>query len=101
MRLTVEQLEPRALPDATAGLTGGTLAVVGGPGREVIDVALDPANGQVVVTDHGREVGRFDAAAVERITLQGGPNDNVLRIEPEVTQPAAILGGGGDNLLVA
>jgi uncharacterized protein GlcG (DUF336 family) len=101
MRLAVEPLEPRDLPDATAVLAGGTLAVVGGPGKEAIDVALDPAAAQIVVTDHGREVGRFDSAAVERITLQGGPDDNILRIEPEVTQPAAILGGGGDDLLIA
>jgi uncharacterized protein GlcG (DUF336 family) len=101
MRLAVEQLEARTLLDATAVLAAGTLAVVGGPGREVIDIALDPAGGQIVVADHGREVGRFDPAAVERITLQGGPDDNVLRIEPEVTQPAVILGGGGDNLLIA
>jgi uncharacterized protein GlcG (DUF336 family) len=98
VRIGVEQLESRLTPAATATLAAGTLTVVG-DGGDRINVFLD--HSQLVVTDHGLELGRFVSAAVNAINITGGNGGNIIRVAPNVLQPATIIGGVGPDDLAA
>ncbi|HEX4591578.1 MAG TPA: hypothetical protein VH120_16700, partial [Gemmataceae bacterium] len=98
IRLKVEPLESKVAPSVAATLSAGLLNVVGS-GRDRINVFLDQS--QLVVTDHGQTVGRFASAAVTAIKVQGGDGGDVIKIARSVTQPATIVGGSGNDDLVA
>jgi uncharacterized protein GlcG (DUF336 family) len=98
IRLKVEALETKLAPAVTATLSAGLLNVVGS-GGDRINVFLDQS--QLVVTDHGLEVGRFASAAVGTIKIQGGDGGDVIKIAQSVLQPATIIGGNGNDDLVA
>jgi len=96
MSLNLEVLEARALP-ATTTLLGGTLAIVGDGRADVFTVTTTPDGGNVQAVING--VTRlFQAAAVQRIVLDGqGGNDTLTAQVPTV--PDVLLGGpGADNL---
>jgi uncharacterized protein GlcG (DUF336 family) len=98
VRLKLERLETRAVPAATAALAGGVLTVLG-DGRDRINVFLDQS--RLVVTDHGLQIGAFDSATVASIKIQGGDGGNIIRIAQSVMQPATIVGGVGQDDLIA
>jgi uncharacterized protein GlcG (DUF336 family) len=97
-QLKVEQLEDRATPAATASLAAGVLTVTG-DGRDRINVYLD--HGLIAVTDHGLTLGRFNPAGVSSIKIVGGDGGDVIRVARSVTQPTTIIGGVGNNDLIA
>ena len=100
-RLRVERLEARNVPTATAVLVGTTLTITGGPNRDRIDVDLDPNSGNIVVRDAGQVTAQFAPAAVAAITIDAGAGDDDVSISQDVTVPATINGGSGDDLLFA
>jgi uncharacterized protein GlcG (DUF336 family) len=95
----VEPLEARNLPSVTTQLAGGLLTISGDGPSNNIRVSLDQAANQLVVTSFVDEVARFDAASVDTILIHGGPGQNVLSVDPDVTQATTIEGTGGDNFL--
>ena len=99
--LQVESLEDRTLLSVTTMLNGGILTVTADPAaaNNNIRVSLDPTTNQLVVLSFQTPVARFDSASVSTIQLFGGPDANVLAIDPNVTQAAFIQGGGGQNTL--
>jgi uncharacterized protein GlcG (DUF336 family) len=97
IRLRVEALETRAVPDATAGLVANVLTVTGTAGSDRIDVVLDA--GQLVVRDHGREIGRFANTAVSSINIATGDGNDIVRVASDVLQPTTIDGGAGNDVL--
>src|SRR5262245_57787915 len=101
VRLQLVPLEARAVPDANAVLSASVLAIAGGPGRDRIDVLLDPANAQLIVRDAGREVGRFASAGVSAISIAAGDGNDIVRVASNVTQPVTIDGGAGNDVLRA
>src|SRR5437868_12869354 len=100
-RLRLESLESRTLPTANAVLVGTTLTITGGPDRDRIDVDLDKFAGTIVVRDAGLVTGQFAQAAVTAIDIQAGAGDDVVRISADITVPATIDGGNGNDLLFA
>lgn len=98
--LQVETLETRNLLAATASLTGGVLTVAGDAQRDVIRVSLDSARNQIVVQSQVIEIARFASTAVTSIVVNvDGGASNVVRIDPNVAQPATVVGGGGNDFL--
>ncbi len=95
----VEPLEARTLPSVTTALAGGVLTISGDGPTNNIRVSLDQAANQLVVTSYVDEVARFDAASVDTILIRGGPGQNVLTVDPDVTQATTIEGVGGHNIL--
>jgi uncharacterized protein GlcG (DUF336 family) len=87
------------LPAATASLLGNVLTVVGTPDRDNIHVSLDAGTNQLVVRSFADTIGVFDSAAVGSIAITTGAGDDIVTIDNAVTQPAAIDGGTGRNIL--
>jgi Ca2+-binding RTX toxin-like protein len=97
--MQLEWLESRELPAATVTLLGGTLAVVGDRGDNIVNVmvAADPTQIQVVADGVSQT---FAASAVQRIVLDGGAGDDLLTAQvPSV--PDFLRGGPGDDSLQA
>jgi uncharacterized protein GlcG (DUF336 family) len=102
VRLALERLENRCVPDATAVLSAGHLTVTGLPAAfDRITLSLDAASGQVVLSDNGTPTARFNSADVHSITVNSEAHLCVVRIDPQVLQPATINGGPGTNFLYA
>lgn len=99
--LQLELLEGRNLPSVSSVLQGGILSIAGDPAvpNNNVRVLRDPGTNQLVVRSFADEVARYDSSAVHTILIQGGPGDNVLTIDPDVTQAAVLQGGGGYNVL--
>jgi uncharacterized protein GlcG (DUF336 family) len=87
------------MPAVTASVAAGVLTVNGDDADNWIDVYTDGAD--LAVTSRGEIVGRFTSAGVTSIALNGNGGDDILRVEPDVTQPATIDGGSGRNKLKA
>ena len=100
-RLKVERLERRMAPSVTALVEGDVLQVFGDSGRERIVISRDAAADQLVVRDHGVDVGRFDSAAIGTIVVAAVGGKNSIRIQSDVTQAAVLIGGEGPSLLQA
>jgi uncharacterized protein GlcG (DUF336 family) len=98
--LSFERLESRTLLDASASLLGGILTVTGAVNRDHLKVSLDSIHSQLVVTDSGRELGRYPNSAVNEIDIAAG-NASSVQIGMEVQQAAKILGGTGPMVLEA
>jgi uncharacterized protein GlcG (DUF336 family) len=100
--LALEALESRNLPSVTASVAAGTLLVTASPRAiDSVSLTLDPAAGQIVVSDFGTVVGRFAAAGVTAINVNALGRHDVVRIDPALTQPATITGGTGSYLFFA
>jgi uncharacterized protein GlcG (DUF336 family) len=100
-RLQVERLEQRSMPAVTAEVFGTTLQVAGDAGRNRIVISRDEAADQLVVTDFGREIGRFSNPAVTQIIVVPQEGDDSVRILPNVLQPVTFIDGGGNDLFQA
>ena len=92
----MERLEPRALLDASATLVGGLLSVVAGPEKEVLQLTLNTATAQLVVSDSGKQIGQFASASVNQITINTGNANDRVRIAGNVLQPATLQAGNGN-----
>jgi len=100
--LRLEPLEDRTAPDASGVLAGGTLTVTGGGGAfDKLDLDFDPGANQLVLREFGREVARFDNAAVTQIVINATAFNNDIAIAPDVLQASTIRGGAGNNVLQA
>jgi uncharacterized protein GlcG (DUF336 family) len=97
-RLELELLEPRTVPSVSAVLAGNVLTITGGPGREIIQVSLDAANADLIVSDAAGEVGTFASAAVQSISIATG-DGGVTTVDDAVAQPTTIQAGSGDQLI--
>ncbi|HEY2785173.1 MAG TPA: heme-binding protein [Fimbriiglobus sp.] len=95
----LHRLEPRNLPSVTAALAAGVLSVTGDAANNWIDIYLDGTD--LVVSNKGETVGRFDSASVTSVTVNGNGGNDVLRVEPDVTQPATLTGGSDPSKLKA
>ena len=94
--LCMERLEPRALLDASATLLGGVLSVVAGPEKEVLELTLNSATAQLLVSDSGKPIGQFASASVTQITVNTGNANDRVRIAGNVLQPATLQAGNGN-----
>ncbi len=97
-KLDCETLEDRAVP-ATVALAGGTLTVTGTPGDDRIRVFSD--GGAIRVLDGTAQIGVFAPGAVTAIAVNTDGGNDVVIIDPNLTQPVALTGGDGTNKLVA
>jgi uncharacterized protein YkwD len=92
VRLSVEGMEDRACPSATAVLGNRILTVQGSSGNDVIAVGASGA----YITAAGKS---FAAAGVDRIVVVAeGGNDRVT-INEAVTKPTRIFGGAGSDTI--
>ncbi|MBA4066460.1 MAG: hypothetical protein C0501_22665 [Isosphaera sp.] len=97
-RLRCERLEDREVP-AAAVLAAGTLTVTGTDAVDRIRVVRD--GDALLVLDGSLQIGAFSNAAVTAIAVDVlGGNDSVV-IGNTVTQPAAVEGGAGNDVLSA
>lgn len=99
--LGMETLESRYAMNATATLADGLLSIVGDGANDTLRVRFDPGPNQMVFEIGAVEAGRFGAGDVTRIQLDGGAGNDTLTITNNVTQPATILGGAGNDVLQA
>jgi uncharacterized protein GlcG (DUF336 family) len=97
----VEQIEDRTVLSTVQLLPGGVLSITGTGSRDTVAVALDAAQGQLVVSDFGSVTARVASSSVNSILLSAGPGDNSLSIADNVLQPAVIHGGNGNDVLRA
>jgi uncharacterized protein GlcG (DUF336 family) len=100
-RLRVEALEARTVPSTVQLLPGGILSITATPGGDILRVSLDAANSQLVVLDRGVTAGNFNVASVSQIVITGSTGNDVLTIDNNVTVPALLQGGSGNNVLRA
>ncbi len=95
---SIEILETRTLPDATASLGGSLLTIVGGPGNDRISLVQDATRDELVLLDGGKEVARYASAAVSQVAIDAAGGNNVVRINNDILQSATIQGGAGNNI---
>lgn len=98
MRPMLEKLENREVLCQTT-LLGGTLAIVGGNGNDVIDVYTSNVTGQVVASINGA-VQTFDPTLVQRVFIDGGNGNDILTSQVAGTTDF-LRGGNGDDVLQA
>jgi len=106
--LSLEPLEDRTVPVATAALAGGVLTILGddaGAGADDAIVVTRDAAGTITVTDSGNAVAIgggpatiFNTARIDVFGLGG--NDTISLLETNGPLPAAFIDGGpgSDNL---
>jgi uncharacterized protein GlcG (DUF336 family) len=92
-----ESLEDRALP-TTATVFASTLNIAGTAGDDRIRVFSD--GNLVHVLEGTVEIGAFDPATFTAIAIATGNGHDVVIIDPQVTQPATIIGASGRNKFV-
>src|SRR5947208_14761365 len=85
--LRLEPLEDRTAPDASGVLAGTSLTITGGGGAfDRLTLTRDPAANQLVLREFGREVARFDNAAVAQIVINATALNNDIDIAANVWQ---------------
>src|SRR3954468_17138295 len=89
--LEVECLEDREVLTAVPTLAGTTLNIVGGPGNDRIAVMHNLQTDQLLVFDGGQVTGTFASAAVNLIVVNSGDGNDIVVIEPGVSQDAQIF----------
>ncbi len=97
-----------ASPTAKAGVTDGTLSIVGGPRAEEIAFRLsapDPNQLQVDLGDDGSAEFTFDLGSLRVIEVAAGNGDDTVRIDQvngafTTTLATRIDGGNGDDILI-
>jgi uncharacterized protein GlcG (DUF336 family) len=97
-RLDLEQLERRDAAAVVAALVGSSLDVTGTSGRD--NIGIDRVGNEYVVRDRDTIVGRFDATLVTQINVDGGPENDVIRVGRDITIPVLLVGGGGNDKLI-
>jgi Ca2+-binding RTX toxin-like protein len=86
------QPDPEGGPGATALVVGGT------PGDDVILFRPGAHAGDVAVSLNGHSLGTYRPTS--RIIAYGGAGDDVIIVSPDITLPAWLYGGEGNNILV-
>jgi hypothetical protein len=82
------------------------LVVGGTSGDDRIDIQSEHHGKRIEVkiraTDghHFRFENEYAAAGLARVIVFGGPGNDVIRVDPGVTLPALLFGGGGDDVLI-
>src|SRR4051794_2975902 len=96
-----------AWASVSAGVSGGTLRVVGDAGADKVTLAVDPAAPGSVLVDVGQDGGAdfsFDRATFTAIDVDGGDGDDDLRVGagfPSVAdEPVTLEGGAGADTLI-
>jgi Ca2+-binding RTX toxin-like protein len=88
------------LPPEAAGLgwiyDGDTVVVNTGPGDDTVEVSVDPATGEQVVTVNGTTV-RFPAG--REITVRAGEGNDTVNVAAGTRVNLTLLGGEGDDTL--
>jgi uncharacterized protein GlcG (DUF336 family) len=102
--LRLHELEDRSpvsslIPGGTVTLTGGTLTYTGTAGNDHVLIRYD--GGLITVTDQSGLLGRFAPASVTNIAVSTGAGNDLIKIASDVTQPATIDGGTGNDILQA
>src|SRR5262249_8448771 len=54
---------------------------------------------ELVVRSFAQEIGRFDAALVSSVVMEGGAGRDVLAVDPQVDTPAVLHGEAGADIL--
>jgi uncharacterized protein GlcG (DUF336 family) len=80
-------------------LAGGTLTYTGTVGNDHVLIRYEP--GLITVTDQSGLLGRFAPASVTGIAVTTGAGNDLVKIASDVTQPATIDGGPGNDVLQA
>jgi uncharacterized protein (TIGR03118 family) len=80
-------------------LTGGELVIDGSREADHVDVTL--SRGAIVVSSDNHKIASFDAASVSRIWFNGWAGDDHITIAQEITVPAILDGGAGNDTLSA
>ncbi len=101
-RPVLEELEDRCVPDATSVLSGGNLVITGQPvAFDRITLTLDSPSNEIILADNGVPTAQFNSADVASITVNAMAHLSIVRIDPQLLQPATINGGPGTNFLYA
>jgi hypothetical protein len=88
--------------EGTVRLVDATLIVTGTEGADRIDVSRRGGFSEEFIVRRGRdEVGRYAADRVERIRIDGRGGDDRLQVALNVDVDAVLLGGEGDDRLLA
>jgi uncharacterized protein GlcG (DUF336 family) len=99
-QLRLVELEKREVPAANAALASGVLTVAAGAEDNHIRVDFDASTAQLVVTDNGQLVGRFNSNDVASISVNTGDGKNRVEIAPAVFQPVMVIGGNGKDTFI-
>jgi Ca2+-binding RTX toxin-like protein len=78
-----------------------TLIVQGTEGNDRIQISQDNGNLEVKITGPGVRYHRFFAEPFSRIEIYGQGGDDHLSVGPEVTTPAFIFAGNGNDVIKA
>jgi uncharacterized protein GlcG (DUF336 family) len=100
-QLRVIELEARDLPAGTAALAAGVLTVVGGAEDNHFRVDFDASTAQLVVSDNGALIGRFNSDDVASISFNTGDGRNRVEVAPAVFQPIMVIGGGAKDTVIS
>ncbi|CAN5584904.1 hypothetical protein BH11PLA2_BH11PLA2_34990 [soil metagenome] len=99
IRLNMLRLEEREQPAALATLAAGTLTVTADAPGGRLDIFQD--GGDIVVRSQGTEVGRFAAATVTNLNVNGGAGQDVVRVDNAITTPTTINGADATDKISA
>jgi uncharacterized delta-60 repeat protein len=78
----------------------GTLNITGTLGDDLIVVELDRSSGLIYAYLNGVQV-FYDPASITRVSLFGSDGNDSMSVSDELTMPATLLGGTGDDNLTA
>ncbi|HEX8911067.1 MAG TPA: C2 family cysteine protease [Humisphaera sp.] len=92
-RPAVEPREGRQL--MSASIVNGWVNVIGTSGNDVITVGT--WNGQYTVTENGQTT--ILAGTVNKIYVDAGAGNDVVKVAPQITKAAILVGGLGDDAL--
>jgi len=94
-----ELLENRRL--YSVSLANGVLQVTGTGAADQISISLNTAKTQVRVSQNGASTQSFAKTDVQKITVSALSGNDVVKISKDVTAPATLNGGTGDDRLHA
>ncbi len=78
-------------------LRRGVLEVLGGVEDNDIDISLNAAGDQILVTKDTQPVQTFALAGVRMISVDGDDGDDVITVDADIVLPAHLSGGDGDD----
>jgi hypothetical protein len=84
-----------AVTVTTSLFQGGVLRV--GGTQKINNITFTLVSGKINVIVNGAAVGSY--AGVGRIEAYGGPNSDIIRVDPSITVPAMLDGGAGNDVL--
>jgi hypothetical protein len=90
-------LRPAALAPA-ASLVGNTLVVLGGSGKDVLQVVK--VGTRLLALGNGRVLGSFDASLVQALAIDGKDGNDVITVGAGISIGAELYGGRGNDALI-